>query len=38
MRASELTGLTSLPLEQLGVHLGDGDIVTVLLANVSRSD
>jgi hypothetical protein len=38
MRVSELAGLTSLPLEQLGAHIGDGDIVSVLPVDVGRSD
>ena len=38
MRVSELAGLTSLPLDQLGAHLGDGDVVSVLPVDVGRSD
>ena len=38
MRVSELAGLTSLPLEQLGAHLVDGDVVTVLPVDVDRAD
>lgn len=38
MRVSELAGLTSLPLEQLGAHLADGDIVSVLPVDVDRPD
>ena len=38
MRVSELAGLTSLPIEQLGAHLADGDIVSVLPVDVDRPD
>ena len=38
MRISELAGLTSLPLEQLGADVIDGDVVTALPVDVDRAD
>ena len=38
MRISELGGLTSLPLEQLGADVVDGDVVTALPVDVDDAD
>jgi hypothetical protein len=38
MRISELGSLTSLPLEQLGADVVDGDVVTALPVDVDRAD
>jgi len=38
MRLSQLAGLTSLPLEQLGADVVDGDVVTALPVDVDRAD
>lgn len=38
MRISELAGLTSLPLEQLGADVVDGDVVAALPVDVDRAD
>ena len=38
MRISELAGMTSLPLEQLGADVVGGDVVTALPVDVNRAD